>query len=187
MSVQLKKRLFTAAEYEAMERAGILTEDDRVELIEGEIIQKMPIGSRHAACVLRLTRAFSQGVQDRALVSVQNPVRLGEYSEPEPDLVLVRPRADFYAGAHPGPADVLLLVEVADTALPFDREVKLPLYGRFAIPEVWIVDLEGGRVEVFRDPSPAGYRTEHVYHRGDQALAPQALPDLHVTPADILP
>jgi Uma2 family endonuclease len=144
MGVQLARRLFTVAEYHKMAEAGILSEDDRVELLEGEIVAMSPIGSRHAGLVNRLNRLFSQRAGDQVVVSVQNPVRLGGYSEPQPDLALLRPRADFYTSSHPGPEDVLLAVEVAETSAAVDREVKVPLYARFGVPEVWLVDLAGG-------------------------------------------
>src|SRR5262245_37141744 len=117
MAVQVSRRLFTVDEYYQMAQAGILHEDDRVELIEGEIIETAAIGSRHAACVDRLNQLFSGRVAGRAIVRVQNPIRLSQRSEPQPDLALLRPRADFYATGHPGPQDVLLVVEVADTSV----------------------------------------------------------------------
>ena len=125
-----------------MGQAGILGEDDRLELLEGEIVEMAPIGSRHQSVVDRLTRLFSNRVGDAAVVRVQGPVRLGDDSEPQPDLLLLRRRADFYATAHPGPEDVLLLVEVPDTSTEYDREVKLPLYARHGIAEVWLVGLD---------------------------------------------
>jgi Uma2 family endonuclease len=177
MAVQLLKRLFTVEEYHRMAEAGILSEDDRVELLEGEITAMAPIGSRHQACVDRLTELFSAQVQRRAVVRVQGPIRLGERSEPQPDLALLRPRADFYAEAHPGSEDVLLVVEVAETSAAYDREVKVPLYARFGVPEVWLVDLAGEQLEVFRQPSPQGYQDLRTLRRGE-AVAPLLLPDL---------
>jgi Uma2 family endonuclease len=179
MGVQLARRLFTVAEYHKMAEAGILSEDDRVELLEGEIVAMSPIGSRHAGLVNRLNRLFSQRAGDQVVVSVQNPVRLGGYSEPQPDLALLRPRADFYTSSHPGPEDVLLAVEVAETSAAVDREVKVPLYARFGVPEVWLVDLAEDLVEVFREPSAEGYREVLVLRRGE-SLAPALLPDLLV-------
>jgi len=179
MGVQLARRLFTVAEYHKMAEAGILSEDDRVELLEGEIVAMSPIGSRHAGLVNRLNRLFSQRAGDQVVVSVQNPVRLGGYSEPQPDLALLRPRADFYTSSHPGPEDVLLVIEVAETSAAVDREVKVPLYARFGVPEVWLVDLAENLVEVFREPSAEGYREVLVLRRGE-SLAPALLPDLLV-------
>jgi Uma2 family endonuclease len=124
-----------------MAAAGILGADERLELIEGQIVQITPIGSPHASSVKRTTSLFYRLLGDCATISVQDPVRLSNLSEPEPDVAVLRPRADFYAGAHPTPADVLLLVEVVDTTLRYDRRVKLPLYARSGIPEVWLVIL----------------------------------------------
>jgi Uma2 family endonuclease len=172
-------------DYYRMAAAGILTEDDRVELIEGQIIQMSPIGSRHAACVDRVARLFFSGVGGLAFVRVQNPVRLGIRSEPEPDLALVRPSADGYVSAHPVPADTLLVVEVADSSASYDRTTKARLYARSAIPELWLVDLERDLMQGFRDPAARGYRTIQVYRRGDQ-LSPIALPELSFAVEDIL-
>jgi Uma2 family endonuclease len=117
----------SASEFERMAQAGILAEDERVELIDGDLIDMTPVGSRNAGAVSRLTRAFSVAVGGDAMVSVQNPIRLDRHSQPQPDLALLRPRADFYADAHPQPADVLLIVEVAEASLDYDRDVKVPL------------------------------------------------------------
>ena len=185
MSVQVVRRSFTVEEYYRMVEAGILSEDDRVELLEGEIVEMPPIGSRHASSVDRLNRLFSQRVGDRALVRVQNPVRLGPRTEPQPDLALLRPRPDYYAQAHPGPEDVFLVVEVGETSADFDREVKIPLYARAGISEVWLLDLGGGHVEVYRGPTVQGYREVRRVQRG-QRLAPEALPDLDLAMDDIL-
>ncbi|MDX1532353.1 MAG: Uma2 family endonuclease, partial [Rhodothermales bacterium] len=170
------QRRFTVDEYYAMARAGILTADDRVELIEGRILAMSPIGSRHAACVKRLARLLHERLGDHAIVGVQDPVRLGDLSEPEPDVSLLTPRADFYAAAHPGPADVLLLVEVADTSAGVDRRVKLPLYARSGIAEVWLVVLDEDAVEVHRSPGPDGYGDRARHERGD-LVHPAAFPE----------
>ena len=145
-------------DYHRMGETGILGEDDRVELIGGELIDMAPIGQGHAASVRGLTHVLVMARGDRALVSIQNPVRLDRFNEPQPDAALLRPRADNYrTGAPPGPADVLLLVEVADSTLRYDRAVKLPLYARAGIGEVWIVDLHRLVVDVHREPGPDGY------------------------------
>ncbi|HZF07499.1 MAG TPA: Uma2 family endonuclease [Thermoanaerobaculia bacterium] len=185
MAVDIQRRLFTCAEYETMLAAGILLEDDRVELIEGEILQMSPIGSPHAGCVKRSNRTFSRLLQSRAIVSVQDPLFLNDISEPEPDLILLRPRDDFYADSHPGPADVLLVVEVADASLGFDRRVKAPLYARSGIAELWIVDLAGQAVEVYRRPAALGYQEVRRHQRGEP-LGLLAFPDLSLTVAEIL-
>lgn len=178
MAVEVTRRLFNAAEYHRMAEAGILSEDDRVELIEGEIVQMSPIGSRHQACVDRLSTLFHQHVGRAAIVRVQGPVSLGEYSEPQPDLALLRPRDDFYAQAHPTPADILLLVEVAETSQGYDRDIKLPLYARAGVPEVWLADLVEDAMYVYCQPHGGAYNEARQVRRGE-SLAPRLLP--HVT------
>lgn len=185
MTAQPVRRRFTVDEYYEMARAGILGEDDRVELIEGEIIEMSPIGRSHAACVDRLNQFFVRRVGDAAIVRIQGPVRLSQQAEPQPDVALLRPRPDFYALGHPTPFDVLLLVEVAETSSRFDRMVKMPLYAAGGIPEYWLVDLDEETVTVFRDPGPADYGSVRVLHRG-QTLTPLALPDVEIGVNDIL-
>jgi Uma2 family endonuclease len=185
MAVQLLRRLFTVEEYHRMAQAGILTEDDRLELIEGEIVEMAPIGSRHQSCVDRLAELFFRQVADRAIVRVQGPVLLERRSEPQPDLTLLRRRPSFYAIVHPGPEDVLLVVEVCDTTVDYDRQVKVPLYARYGIPEVWLVVLEKGLVEVYRKPTVQGYQEVSQARRG-QRLSPEAFPDLELAVDDIL-
>ena len=184
MAVRPVRHKFTVEEYHRMAEAGILSEDDRVELIEGEIVEMAPIGSRHAACVNRLNRFFSS-LEKKVIVSVQNPVRLGEDSEPQPDVALLKPRADFYASGYPGAEDVLLVVEVAETSAKDDREMKVPLYARHGVSEVWLVDLGAEVVEVYREPSPEGYRQVWRAGRGE-VLVPQQVPDLRVPVEAIL-
>lgn len=147
----------TVADYHRMDEAGFFAPDIRVELIEGEVIDMPAIGTRHASTVNRLTRLLTTAFGDTAIVAVQNPVRLGDYSEPQPDLLLLRPRTDFYASAHPTPADVLLLIEVADSSARYDREIKVPLYARHGVVEVWIVDLDARQVRFFRSPQGDTY------------------------------
>ncbi len=186
MALDLKRRRFTTDEYHQMARAGILGEDDRVELIEGEIVEMTPIGARHAECVDRLTDLFSRAFSDAARLRVQNPVRLGENSEPQPDIVLARRKSGFYASDHPTPEDILLLVEVADSSADPDRRVKVPLYVRSGIVEVWLVDLEQDTITIYRDPTPDGYHSARVARRGDE-VAPITFPDRAIAIADILP
>jgi Uma2 family endonuclease len=153
MAVQLAKRYFNVTEYYRMAEAGILTEADRVELIDGEIVKMSPIGSLHAACVRQLDAMLQRQTEQYALVSVQSPIRLSDFSEPEPDVALLRPRSDHYAQAHPAPADVLLVIEVADTTAMSDRNVKVPLYARAGIPEVWLIDLQQDLIEIYAQPA----------------------------------
>ena len=168
-----------------MAQAGILTEDDRVELLDGEIVQMTPIVSNHADCVNRLNQLLSERLGTRAIVSVQNPVRLSERSEPQPDLALLALRPDFYAASHPGPVDVLLVIEVAEISVELDRRVKMPLYARAGIREVWLVDLALLQIEVFRNPSPNSYQDMRRV-TADQRLFPLAFPDLEFAAAQIL-
>lgn len=187
MALQVARRLFTLAEYYQLAEAGILHEDDRVELINGEILEMAPIGSRHAGCVKRLNLFFAPRVGDQAIVSIQDPVHLNNRSAPQPDMALLVPRPDCYAASHPGPQDVLLVVEVADSSVGFDRHTKIPLYGRAGIREAWLVDLTEGQITVYRQPTTSrrGYRDVQDSTRG-MALAPLAFPDLRLTVEDVL-
>lgn len=185
MAVQIERRLFTTTEYEQMIQAGVFGEDERLELIDGEIVEMAPISSVHAGHVNRLVRLFTRLLGDRALMAVQNPIQLGEHSEPQPDLVLLRPRADDYIDSHPQPEDVLLLVEVSETSLDFDRKIKLPLYARAGIIEVWLVSLVDRSVEVYREPTPEGYRTHNVLKSND-SISCVALPDVKMNMSSIL-
>lgn len=168
-----------------MAQAGILAEDDRVELLNGEIVEMPPIGSRHAACVDRLNQQLSRSAGELAIVRVQSPIRLSAHSEPEPDLALLTPREDFYTEGHPGPEDTLLVIEVAETSAEFDRQVKLPLYAQAGIPEVWLIDLAEGHVEVHRTPSTSG-SDEVQTLSSNETLSPQALPELTISVDKIL-
>jgi Uma2 family endonuclease len=185
VTVDVQRRLFTVGDYYAMLDAGILTEDDRVELIQGEIVQMAPIGSAHAACVDRLTQMLVRLAGEAAIVRVQNPIRVSDLSEPQPDFALLRPRDDFYAKAHPRPADTLLVIEVAHSTLAYDLEIKTPLYALAGIPEVWVVDVGGATVRVFSEPSGNRYRIEHVADSED-VLRPVMLPSVQLPVREIL-
>jgi Uma2 family endonuclease len=186
MAVQLVTYRFTVQDYHRMAEAGIFHEDDRLELLEGEIVEMPPIGPGHAGGVKRLMNSFLplQG-ERKAIISVQDPIRLGEHSEPQPDLALLKPHPDFYAREHPSPEDVFLVVEVMDSSASYDREVKVPLYARFGIPETWLMDVEQGLIEVYRSPSPEGYQQVRTLRRGE-GLSPQAFPELSVTVDELL-
>jgi Uma2 family endonuclease len=184
IQTEARRRRFTREEYHRMAEAGILHEDDRVELIEGEIVHMTPIGRRHAACVAELNRLLVPAVGRRALLWPQNPITLPNDTEPQPDIVLLRPRVDRYLEDDAHPDDVLLLIEVADTSQRYDRLVKLPLYGRAGVPEVWIVDLPGEVIEIHRGPSPNGYARTTRTARGG-AVSPEAFPDI-VLSVDII-
>jgi Uma2 family endonuclease len=172
MSVQIARHWFTVAEYNRMGETGIFSEDDRVELIEGEIFEMSPIGRRHAACVDRLTELFSEQLQRRAIIRVQNPIVLNDYSEPQPDVALLKRREDFYAQSLPIPGDVLLIIEVADTTLEYDRQIKAPLYARAGIAEVWIVNLADEQVEIYSQPANGAYQSQRQAGRGETINSP---------------
>jgi len=174
-----QRRKLSAEQFERMGETGILGRDARVELIDGELIEMAPIGSRHAAAVSLLSAYFVRVVGDAALVWSQNPLRLADDSEPQPDLMLLRPSTDRYRSAHPRPADVLLLIEVGDTTLAFDRETKLPLYARHGVPEVWILDLDAQRLEIYRERGAAGYRRK-LERTAAESIAPLGLPTVEL-------
>ena len=152
-----RRHRLTVADYYRMAEVGILDPEARVELIDGDIIDMAPPGSPHAATILYLTQVLVRTAEDRALVLVQNPVRLSDFSEPQPDLALLRPRDDFYRERHPRAEDVLLIIEVAASSLRFDRKKKIPLYARHGIPEMWLVDLSGRRLVRYRAPQHGSY------------------------------
>ena len=169
-----------------MGKAGILRPDDRVELIKGVIVEMAPIGSRHAFCVDGLTRTFQRALTDaEGWVRTQHPVSLSDDSEPQPDVVIARPPADQYLQRHPEPGDILLVVEVADSSLVYDRRTKVPLYAAAGIPEYWLIDLVGYRIEVYRDPSGGSFRDVRLLNREDK-IAPLAFPHIEVTLADLI-
>jgi len=186
MPVQAPRRLFTVDEFYQIGEAGIFDEDDRVELLAGIIVQMTPIGSRHAACVDRLNHLLSRELGEHFLVRIQGPVRLDDYSEPQPDVAVLKARADFYSGAHPTGKDVVLVIEVGDSSVDSDRSEKIPLYAQSGIPEVWIVDLVASRVDVHRAPTNAGYR-EHETVANDGTLRPRGLAPLELRVNQIIP
>ena len=175
----VQKRLLSVADYHRMGEAGIFSLDERIELIEGEIITVPPIGPAHAGLVAQLTQLLLAAVEDRAIVWAQNPVRLSDLSEPEPDLALLRPRRDFYRSAHPTPEDTLLAIEVSDSTLRYDRGIKVPLYARHGVPEVWLVDVAGERLLESREPADGGYASERVVDLATP-LVPAALPSTRI-------
>ncbi len=180
-------RRFTAHEYARLIETGILSEDERVELIEGEIINMAPIGSRHAGTVNTLIMLLSSLVAARrVVVAPQNPVHLDEYSEPQPDVVIARVRPDNYRDGHPTPSDILFLIEIMDTTQEYDRKVKLPLYARAGVAETWLIDLASSKIEAYQEPSSEGYRATRVY-TNDEMLSPVLLPEFIVRVFDILP
>jgi Uma2 family endonuclease len=169
MSAEIARYSFTAEEFQRMGEAGIFRQDARLELIEGEIIEMSPIGSPHAACVKFLTRLLYSLFGDKFTVGVQDPVRLNDFSEPQPDVSLLRWRDDDYRERHPTPADVLLVIEVADTTVLKDRTLKIPLYARSGVPETWLVNIPDERVEIYSDAANGAYQRAEVFMRGAEA------------------
>lgn len=182
---QVKNFRFTISQYHQMSEAGILSENDKVELINGEIIQMSPIGRRHTACVNRLNSVFSQLLGKKVIVAVQNPILLNNLSEPEPDIALLKPRTDFYESGHPQPQDIFLLIEVADSSIEYDRDVKIPLYASSGITEVWLVDIYQQVIIVYRYPTENSYRDIQTLSRGEK-LSISAFPENNLFVDDIL-
>lgn len=168
-----------------MGEAGLFNEDSRVELIDGEVYKMAAIGHPHLGCVNRLNRVLGRAVEDRAVLSIQNPVRLDDYSEPEPDVVLLHPRADFYSGATPTGADVFVLIEVSDSSLRFDVDSKAPRYAAAGVPACWMVDLSGDEILVMTGPGPKGFATIHHARRGE-TLVVEGLPGVEFSVDELL-
>lgn len=183
-NVQVQRRLISVVEYDQMVQARVFPEDDRLELIEGEIVEMSPIGAAHAGLVTWLTRLFTERFRETALVYAQNPIRLPR-SEPQPDVALLRPRPDYYTERLPEARDVLLLVEIADTTLAYDRAIKLPLCARSGIQECWLIDLAQQTIDVCRVPAAGNYGEIRTAKVGDN-LAPLAFPATSFSIAEIL-
>ena len=179
------KHCFSVKEYYRMAETGVLRPDARVELLNGEIIDMSPIGPFHGGLVNRLIRIFTKKSKGRWMVSAQNPLRLDDHSEPEPDVMLLKPAPDDYTSRHPQPDDVFLLIEVSDSTLDFDHEEKLPAYGRAGVAEAWIVNLIDATIEVYREPHFTGYGSKTIVRAGD-TVAPLAFPDAAVDVAELL-
>lgn len=166
MAIEIGRRLLTVVEYHQMGDAGILKEEG-LELINGEIIKMSPVGSHHASIVEKLKDLLTIGLFQKAIIRIQNPVCLSEYSEPEPDLAIVKYREDYYKVAHPKPADVLVLIEVAVSSIEYDKEVKLPLYAKSQIPEFWLINVEKRQIEVHTIPAEDDYKVRKIYKADD--------------------
>jgi Uma2 family endonuclease len=184
MEQHLLKGPFTVEAYQRLAELGVLNEDDRVELIDGQVVEMSPIREPHASCVRRLTDLFARNCLHIAMIDVQNPVVLGEHDAPQPDLTLLRRRSEGYPG-HPRASDMLLVVEVADTSLSYDRGIKMPLYARMGIPEAWLVDLQADRIAVYREPTGGQYASVRLLSRGE-TLSPLPVPDVTLSTDDIL-
>jgi len=175
---QTRRHRLTVQEYHRMGELGIFGEDARVELIQGELLDMTPVGSEHAGVVKQLNELLSVALHGKAIVAVQDPVVLGDRSEPQPDLCVLQRKGDFYRHAHPRAEDVFLAIEVSDTTARYDREVKVSLYARHGIPEVWLLDLQEKRLEVYHGPERGEYRHVDYYRSG--LVSPKAFPDLSV-------
>jgi len=184
MFVQTKHR-FTVKDYYRMAETGVLPPDARVELLNGEIIDMSPIGPFHGGLVNRLVRIFNKNSKGRWIISAQNPLQLDEHSEPQPDVMLLKPAADDYTSRHPLPEDMFLLIEVSDSTVDCDQREKLPAYGRAGISEVWVVNLNDLTVEVYRESHFDGYGSKTVLRAGSQAV-PLAFPDVAVDVGELL-
>jgi Uma2 family endonuclease len=176
MPLKLDRRLVSVSEYHLMGEVGILKETDHVELIRGEIIEMSPIESKHATCVKRVNALFNRILRDQAIVSIQDPVSLDLYSEPEPDIALLRPPLDAYSERHPRPDDIFLVIEVADSSFDYDLEIKVPLYAEAGIRECWLVDLIRQEIQLFREPLNGKYQQE-------ETIVPDG--DLHITEFEV--
>ena len=185
MLVQLDRKRFTVTDFQQMIETGILQEGDRCELLNGEIITMATIGRKHASKVDRLTNLFHRIIKQAILIRVQNPIELGPFSQPEPDLALLRWQDDYYESGHPKAEDVYLIIEVADTTLETDRTIKLPLYAQTGIVEVWIVNLQDNQIEVYRQPIDSTYSITQIFTKGD-TLTIATLPEVTIAVSDIL-
>lgn len=181
---EIERIKWTVADYHRMAEVGLLAPDARVELIDGEIVQMAPIGLRHADCVNRLATKLTRAVGDRAYMSYGNPIRLSNQSEPQPDITLLAPRIDGYGTRAPVPEDVLLAIEVAQSSLRFDLRVKVPLYARAKLHEVWIIDIEAERLHAFDQPVDGAYARARELAAGDR-ISIIALPAIGVDVAEL--
>ena len=185
MAVNISRRRFSVADYARLRETGILTEDDRVELIDGEIRQMAPIGPVHAGTVNHLAAMINSQLGPEFTISIQNPVELTDYSEPQPDLAVVRAREDYYKQSHPTPADVLLVIEVADESEEYDRQEKIPRYAAAGIPEAWLVALNRRTIEQYTEPRSDRYCSVRILEPGD-LLASQSVPGVQLAVKEIL-
>ena len=179
-------RKFTVEEYHRMAEAGILYPDERVELIDGEVIAMAPIGPLHAETVEHWSNAIKERIPRQYIVRSQNPITLGENLQPIPDLAIVRRRTGGYYGSHPEPDEIIVVIEVSDSSLAHDRDVKVPLYAQANIPETWLMNLVEDCIERFTHPGPNGYANHTIYRRGDR-ISPSTLPDVEFAVDDLLP
>jgi Uma2 family endonuclease len=180
MTLTVNRRQFTVYDYARMRETGILTEDDRVELLDGEIYVMSPIGPFHVGLVNKLNKLLTIQVGDAGIISIQNPIRLDDYSEPQPDIAILSPRDDYYTQALATPDDVLLVIEIADSSLDYDRDEKLPRYARSHIGEVWIIDVNRAVIEQYTQPAQGEYTQLHKVLLGQRITVVQ-LPMVNLT------
>ncbi len=185
MVIQLVRHKFTVEQYHQMAETGIISSSDRLELINGEIIEMSPIGIRHASCVKKLINLLTRKLGNLAIIDAQDPIKLNDSSEPQPDIALLHPRDDFYATAHPQPQDIFLLIEVADTTITLDREVKVPLYANSGIIELWLIDINNQVIEVYYEPLGDCYKYMQQFQAG-QTIYLQSFPNLGFEVNEIL-
>lgn len=185
MAWQPARKLFTVTEYHQMIEAGVLKEGDRVELFNGEIIEMSPIGPRHASHVDRLNELLVEKIRKSVIVRIQSPIVLNDYSEPQPDLTLLKRQADFYATSHPTPTDVIVVIEVSDSTVENDRRAKIPAYALAGIPEAWLIDLVNDRIEVHSNPYNGVYQEVRIIQRGQKIIS-ASLPQLKLSAEEIL-
>jgi Uma2 family endonuclease len=185
MNDWIPRHRITVDEYYRMAEVGILPPDARAELIDGEIIDMAPVGPRHGGTVMQLNHLLQSAVGDHAHALVRLAVRLSDISEPQPDFALVKRRADFYKRKHPGPADTFLIIEVSESSLRYDVQVKAPLYARHGVPEYWIIDLKGRQVTFFRSPESGQY-ADITSTDTPRVVAPAALPEVQIDLAHVL-
>jgi Uma2 family endonuclease len=185
MDASIAVRRLSVQDYHQMAESGILQPDERIELLEGQIIQMAAKGTAHSAAVTRIERLLRNRLGERVLLRFQDPVRLNDYSEPEPDVAVVQPNTLFYEDHHPIPSEVFLLIEVSDTTLKFDREVKSPAYARSGIAEYWVLDVKARKLHVYRVPGTDGYQSEAILSE-ELTVAPLAFPDCVITVREML-
>lgn len=185
MSALPARRPFNLTEYYKLLESGVLTEDDRVELIDGEIITMCPIDPRHAASVKRLIAFLNRKIGRLAIIGAQDPIHLNQFSAPQPDISILKYRDDFYASGHPEPEDILVAIEVADSSVNYDRQVKFPRYAQAGIPEAWLVDLVNDRIEVHALPNEGVYQEVRIVLRHQKVIS-RILPQLKLKADDIL-
>ena len=184
MALSHARRLINVEEYHLMAEVGILKREDRVELIQGEIFTMSPIGSKHAGHVKRINRILNKLPEDEVIIGVQDPVKLNDFSEPEPDITVLKFRSDDYIDSHPGPEDIILIIEVADSSLEYDQQLKLPNYALANVPVCWIIDLENRQVEVYSNPKDGTY-SKKVSKKNDDVLRIPGF-DLEILVSNIL-